>query len=148
MEFFIKQNSNLPILKMDVVRDGRTESWKNFYDVLDNATIRFSMKSENDGIQKIFMRPAYITEKERTNPDSPREYYIYYKWRGKDTAKKGRFIGPSFLTLLGIFYLAYATYCNELFAFSGALGLGFFLMGIILFFYNIKYFKPIDEKNS
>ena len=63
-------------------------------------------------------------------------------------AKKGRFIGPSFLIILGIFYLAYATYCNELFTFSGALGLGFFLMGIILFFYNIKYFKPIDEENS
>jgi hypothetical protein len=99
MEFFIKQNSNLPILKMDVVRDGRTDSWKDFYSVLDNATIRFSMKSENDGIQKIFMRPAYITEKERRNPDSPREYYIYYKWRGKDTNKKGRFIGEFLIEL-------------------------------------------------
>jgi len=87
MEFFIKQNSNLPILKMDFVRDGRTDSWKDFYSVLDNATIRFSMKSENDGIQKIFMRPAYITEKERTN------------WRGKDTAKKGRFIGEFLIEL-------------------------------------------------
>ena len=57
------------------------------------------MKSENDGIQKIFMRPAYITEKERRNPDSPREYYIYYKWRGKDTAKKGRFIGEFLIEL-------------------------------------------------
>lgn len=99
MEFFIKQNSNLPILKMDVVRDGRTDSWKDFYSVLDNATIRFSMKSEDDGIQKIFMRPAYITEKERRNPDSPREYYIYYKWRGKDTNKKGRYIGEFLIQL-------------------------------------------------
>jgi hypothetical protein len=99
MEFFIKQNSNLPILKMDVVMDGRTDSSKNFYSVLDNAIIRFSMKSENDGIQKIFMRPAHITEKERNNPDSEREYYIYYKWRGKDTSKKGRFIGEFLIEL-------------------------------------------------
>jgi hypothetical protein len=77
MEFFIKQNTNLPILKMDVIRDGRTDSWKNFYEILDNANIRFSMKSEDNGIQKIFMQPAYITEKNRTNPDSDREYYIY-----------------------------------------------------------------------
>ena len=63
-------------------------------------------------------------------------------------AKKGRFIGPSFLTILGLFYLAYAAYCNELFAFTGALGLGMFLMGTILFIYNTKYFKPIDEENS
>jgi len=93
MEFFIKHNSDLPILKMDIIRDGRTDSWKDFYSILDNALIRFSMKSENDGIQKIFMRPAYITEKNRRHPDSPREYYIYYKWGPKDTIKKGRYIG-------------------------------------------------------
>lgn len=99
MEFFIKQNSSLPILKMDVVVDGRTESWKDFYSILDNATIRFSMKNESDGIQKIFMRPAHITEKEKTNPDSQREYYIYYKWNAKDTNKKGRYIGEFLITL-------------------------------------------------
>ena len=99
MEFFIKQNSNLPILKMDVIRDGRTDSWKEFYSVLDNANIRFSMKSEDNGIQKIFMQPAYLTEKDRTNPDSPREYYIYYKWSARDTNKKGRFIGEFSIVL-------------------------------------------------
>jgi hypothetical protein len=99
MEFFIKQNTSLPILKMDVIRDGRTDSWKNFYDVLDNANIRFSMKSEDNGIQKIFMQPAYLTEKEKLNPDSNREYYIYYKWSAKDTNKKGRFIGEFSIVL-------------------------------------------------
>ena len=44
MEFFIKQNSELPILKMEVVRDGRTESWKLFDSDLDNATMRLSLK--------------------------------------------------------------------------------------------------------
>jgi len=63
-------------------------------------------------------------------------------------AKRGRFIGPSFLTILGIFYLAYAAYCDELFAFTGALGLGMLLMGVIMFIYNTKYFKPIDDENS
>ena len=99
MEFFIKQNSNLPILKMDVVKDGRTDAANNFYSVLDNANIRFSMKSEDNGIQKIFMQPAYLTEKNRTNPDSNREYYIYYKWSAKDTNKKGRFIGEFLIEL-------------------------------------------------
>ena len=46
MEFFIKQNSNLPILKMDIIKDGRTKSWDNFYSILDNATLRFSMVCE------------------------------------------------------------------------------------------------------
>jgi hypothetical protein len=51
------------------------------------------MVCEDDGIQKIFMDNAYIVNKERRNPDSPVEYYIYYKWNSKDTTKKGRFVG-------------------------------------------------------
>ena len=93
MEFFIQQNANLPLLKMDVVRDGRTDSWKELYTILDNAIIRFSMKNEETGVQKIFMKNAYITEKIKTNPDSKIEYYIYYKWGSKDTVKKGRYLG-------------------------------------------------------
>jgi hypothetical protein len=101
MEFFIQQDSTLPILKMDVVRDGRTDSWKEFYSILDNATLRFSMVCEEDGIQKIFMDDAYLVEKERIHPDSPVEYYIYYKWKNKDTSKKGRFIGQFLIILEG-----------------------------------------------
>lgn len=63
-------------------------------------------------------------------------------------AKQGRFIGPSFLTILGGFYLGYSAYQNELFTFTAALGLGLFLMGVILFFYNRKYFKPLDDKGA
>ena len=48
---------------------------------------------------KIFMSPAYLTEKNRTNPDSDREYYIYYKWTQKDTNKKGRYIGEFSIVL-------------------------------------------------
>ena len=99
MEFFIKQNTNLPILKMDVIRDGRTDSWKEFYSILDNANIKFSMKSEDNGIQKIFMKPAYIVQKIKNNPDSTTEYYVYYKWSEKDTNKKGRYIGEFSIVL-------------------------------------------------
>lgn len=93
MEFFIKQNSTLPILLMEVVQDGRTNNYQEFQDKLVNATIRFSMKRESDGVQKIFMNNAYITERLLTNPDTPKEYYIYYKWLSNDTNNKGRFIG-------------------------------------------------------
>ena len=93
MEYFIKQNSTLPILLMEVVQDGRTNNYKNFQDKLVNSTIRFSMKRESDGVQKIFMNNAYITEKLLNNPDSPKEYYIFYKWTSRDTKEKGRYIG-------------------------------------------------------
>jgi len=45
MEFFIGKDSSLPILKMDVVKDGRTDSSKNFYDSMVNSKVRFSMKN-------------------------------------------------------------------------------------------------------
>jgi hypothetical protein len=93
MEFFIKQNSELPILKMQVVKDGRTNANKVFDEDLDTATIRFTMKDESNGIPKVLMNNAYITEKIQQNPDAPKEYYIYYKWSKRDTKNKGRFIG-------------------------------------------------------
>jgi hypothetical protein len=93
MEFFIQQNATLPILKMEVVKDGRTDSWSNFNGVLENATLRFSMKNEETGIQKVFMKSSHITQKIKVNPDSNREYYIYYLWDQRDTSKKGRYIG-------------------------------------------------------
>jgi len=93
MEFFIKQNSTLPVLKMEVVKDGRTDAWKVFNEDLDNATIRFSMKEEATGIPKILMNNAYIVQKIKNNPDSTTQYYIYYKWTERDTKRKGRYIG-------------------------------------------------------
>jgi hypothetical protein len=99
MEFFIKQNASLPILKMDLVKDGRTDSAINLYEILDNSNIRFSMKNIDNGTQKIFMQPAYLTEKTGISNYSPKEYYIYYKWSSKDTNKKGRYVGEFLLVL-------------------------------------------------
>jgi len=98
MEFFIKKNSELPILIMEIVHDGRTRNYIDFQEKLVNSTIRFSMKRESDGLQKIFMNNAYITEKLLNNPDIPKEYYIYYKWTSRDTNQDGRFIGEFSIT--------------------------------------------------
>lgn len=99
MEFFINSGSILPVLKMDVVIDGRTDVSNNFYKSLENAKIRFSMKNEENGIQKIFMKKGLFTLKSKTNPDSPKEYYVVYKWSEKDTNKKGRYKGEFVIVL-------------------------------------------------
>ena len=83
---------------MEVVNDGRTDNHKKFNEDLVNATIRFSMKRESDGLQKIIMNNGYITDKLINEPDSPKEYYIYYKWTERDTNQKGRFIGEFTIT--------------------------------------------------
>jgi len=99
MEFFIKQNSSLPILKVDVVKDGRTDSSKNLYDIFVNSTAKFSMKSEENGIHKILMKDAYFTRKNKSNPDSPQEYYLFYKWKARDVNTKGRYLAEFWLKL-------------------------------------------------
>lgn len=93
MEFFIRQGSDLPILKMAAVRDGRDNSWEIFNEELINATIRFSMIEESTGIPKILMGNAYIVEKTAVDVDSVKDYYIYYKWDSRDTKRAGRFVG-------------------------------------------------------
>lgn len=97
MEFFIKKGATLPILKMQIVKDGRND-FRNFMESLENATITFSMRDEGSGVLKIASKRAYITEKFLDNPDAPTEYYIYYQFVSSDTSKTGRFVGEFSIT--------------------------------------------------
>jgi len=97
MEFFIKKAATLPVLKMQIVKDGRND-FRNFMESLENATITFSMRDEGTGVLKIASKRAYITEKFLDNPDAPTEYYIYYQFTTSDTAKVGRFVGEFSIT--------------------------------------------------
>jgi hypothetical protein len=97
MEFFIKKGATLPVLKMQIVKDGRND-FRSFMEELENATITFSMRDEGTGVLKIASKRAYITEKFLDNPDAPTEYYIYYQFTTSDTAKVGRFVGEFSVT--------------------------------------------------
>ena len=50
--FFIRKNSNLPILKIKPINDGRSD-FRQIYDRLENAAITFSM-IDDKGIYKVF----------------------------------------------------------------------------------------------
>lgn len=93
MEFFIKQNSTLPYLKLKVFKDGRTD-FRKFADELTTSTITFSMYDEATEIYKILNRPALIM----SNDDVVPEYYVYYSFRKIDTKKIGRYIGEFKIT--------------------------------------------------
>ena len=41
-DFFINKKSTLPVLKMELVNDGRND-FRNFHDKIQNATIKFTM---------------------------------------------------------------------------------------------------------
>ena len=42
MDFFIKKNATLPVLKMQVVKDGRSD-YRNFMDLMEVSSFAFSM---------------------------------------------------------------------------------------------------------
>lgn len=96
MEFFIKKNATLPIIKMQVVKDGRSD-YGRFMQELESSTIYFSMVDTSTGIPKVASKPAGLVEKIQIEPNAPTEYYIYYQFTNRDTNKIGRFEGQFML---------------------------------------------------
>lgn len=96
MEFYIKKNATLPLLKLQVVKDGRSD-YNKFMDLLEVSSLFFSMVDIETGIPKITSRPAGFVEKTFIDPNAEPEYYIYYQFTNKDTNKVGRFEGQFML---------------------------------------------------
>jgi hypothetical protein len=92
MEFFIKKNATLPLLKLQVVKDGRSD-YNNFMELLETSTIFFSMVNTENGIPRITSRPAGFVEKIFDDPNAEPEYYIYYQFTKQDTSIEGRYEG-------------------------------------------------------
>jgi hypothetical protein len=94
MNFYIKKNSELPLLTMELIFDGRND-FRHFYELIQNADITFSMYNPENNIKKISCRSAEIVKKTIPCEDlsTREEYYIVYKWRSKDTKHTGTYIG-------------------------------------------------------
>lgn len=91
MEFFIAKNATLPILKMQVVKDGRSD-YMRFMESLETSTIFFTMIDVASGIPKIVAAPCEIVN--LVLPEgSDTEYYIYFKFTEYDTDTPGRYQG-------------------------------------------------------
>lgn len=88
--FYINQNSTLPSLRMELVNDGRFDFLKagKFYNAIQNAEITFSMEDETD-ILKVADAPCNIVL--ATEKSCEDRYIIEYKWKEKDTKKKGKY---------------------------------------------------------
>mgnify|MGYP003627911861 CR=1 FL=1 len=92
--FFIRKNSQLPILKMKVNNDGRND-YKKIFEDLENAAITFSMKEMNCSSckYKVFNKQALIIPVEDDLCGTDVEYYIGYKFSKKETNQAGVFRG-------------------------------------------------------
>jgi hypothetical protein len=88
MNFFIRKNSTLPVLKVQLYKDTRN-NFREFANDLTGATITFSMADEVTGTLVIVDQPAYIEE----NVGYLGEYFIVYQFSKKETKRTGGYIG-------------------------------------------------------
>lgn len=102
MEFFIRKNSLEPILKMQLIQDGRND-YMDFYDKLGNSAIAFSMKKVDTGEFVILNNAGGIVQKIDLDPTNTPEYYIYYRWQTSDVMETGRYQGQFTIELLDQF---------------------------------------------
>ena len=98
MEFFINKNASLPILKLELIQDGRND-FHNFYDKVQNANIYFSMSDVITGVKKIGRKTAGLSLVTPVNCVGE-EYYIVYQFTESDTNKPGRYVGKFIIEFL------------------------------------------------
>lgn len=106
-QFFIKQNSTLPILRMDLINDGRND-FKKFHEAIRNCDITFSMTNVDTNVIKIANAKAYVQERE--GDGCSKHYCICYPWKNRDTKEKGTFEGVFTLNFDGTLSSEYDTY--------------------------------------
>lgn len=92
MDFSINKGSTLPVLKMELIRDGRNDFHK-FFELIQNADIYFTMIDTVTGVKKIGKKKAGTQLVLPQSDCVGEEYYITYQFSSKETSKPGRYIG-------------------------------------------------------
>lgn len=91
MYFYIRQNSELPSLQMELIHNG-LKGFNKFSECIQNADIYFFMYNKDTKIFKVANAKAYIKPKDMSF-DCTEEYLICYDWKKRDTKEKGNYIG-------------------------------------------------------
>ena len=91
MEFFINKNSTLPVLKLELIQDGRND-YQHFFELIQNADIFFTMTDVVTGVKKIAKRRAGTQLVVPQSHCTGEEYYLTYQFNSKETSQSGRYI--------------------------------------------------------
>jgi len=89
-QFFINKDSVLPILRMELIYDGRHD-FNKFWDAIQNSEITFTMTNVDTKVIKIANAPCYI--KLREIDGCVDQYVICYDWKKRDTKERGTYEG-------------------------------------------------------
>lgn len=89
-QFVINQHSVLPILRLELINDGRND-YKKFYEAIQNCSITFTMTNIDTKVIKIANADAYLAKREGGGCEE--QYLICYQWNPRDTKEKGTYEG-------------------------------------------------------
>jgi len=92
MEFFINKQSTLPVLKLELIRDGRND-FQKFFELIQNANIYFSMTDVVTGVKRIAKKTAGTQLVLPQSDCVGEEYYITYTFNTRETSIAGRYLG-------------------------------------------------------
>lgn len=92
MEFQIRQGSTEPILKLQMIQDGKNDK-SSFNDELENALITFEMFDTKNGEYEILGSLCHLALRNKLYNQTTDEYYITHKFTMEQTSKIGKFEG-------------------------------------------------------
>lgn len=92
MEFFIRQGSSDPILKMRMIDDGKNDK-TSFNDLLESADITFEMSDVKTGEPVILNSDCFVTTRTKLYNQTTEEYYITHRFTETQTSEIGKFEG-------------------------------------------------------
>jgi hypothetical protein len=92
MEFFIRQGSSNPMLKLQLIDDGKFDMTA-FNDKLENAVIRFEMSDSTTNEPFILDAPCYITTRNELYKQTSTSYFIIYNFTCEQTSRIGKYEG-------------------------------------------------------
>lgn len=99
MNFNINKNATLPVLNMELIKDGRY-TYREFKDKMQNANIFFTMSNIETGVKYIGKKNATLTLKTLYNGCEDEEYYLTYQFTEKETSKPGTYVANFIIEFL------------------------------------------------
>ena len=92
MEFIIKKGSVNPVLRMELIKDGRYDFKKSMIDnAIQDSVVKFYMKDVETDLLKVAKADADIVLAQEEGCEE--KYILQYKWKERDTKKEGRYEG-------------------------------------------------------
>ena len=92
MNFYIKKNSTLPVLTVEVVVDSRN-TFGNTNESFSASTVTFNMKDIYTDFYYIIGHPVTIKERYTTEDSPLKSYYLEVQFTERQVSKIGNFVG-------------------------------------------------------